>query len=118
MRRILFLLGLALPTALVAQADPGYRVGIVSESGDIVTWLKPGDGTLTVEKTIPVGIMPADIDGPHNLAVAPDNSAYYITIAHGTPFGSLWKLDAKTDTLIGRAKLEMFPTTIGLTPDG
>jgi DNA-binding beta-propeller fold protein YncE len=62
--------------------------------------------------------MPADIDGPHNLAVAPDNSAYYISIAHGTPFGSLWKIDAKTDTLIGRAKLEMFPTTIGLTPDG
>ena len=118
MRRILFLLGLALPPTLVAQADPGYRVGIVSESGDIVTWLKPGDGTLTVEKTIPVGIMPADIDGPHNLAVAPDNSAYYITIAHGTPYGSLWKLDAKSDTLIGRAKLEMFPTTIGLTPDG
>jgi DNA-binding beta-propeller fold protein YncE len=118
MRRILFLAGMALPTALVAQTDPGYRVGIVSESGDIVTWLKPGDGTLTVEKTIPVGIMPADIDGPHNLAVAPDNSAYYISIAHGTPFGSLWKLDAKSDTLIGRAKLEMFPTTIGLTPDG
>ena len=91
MRRILLLAGMALPTALVAQADPGYRVGIVSESGDIVTWLKPGDGTLTVEKTIPVGIMPADIDGPHNLAVAPDNSAYYITIAHGTPYGSLWK---------------------------
>src|SRR4030095_7895285 len=92
MRRILLLLGLALPTALVAQADPGYRVGIVSESGDIVTWLKPGDGTLTVEKTIPVGIMPADIDGPHNLAVAPDNSAYYITIVHGTPYASLWTL--------------------------
>jgi DNA-binding beta-propeller fold protein YncE len=110
--------GLMLSAAGLVAQEPGYRVGIVSESGDIVTWLKPGDGTLTVEKTIPVGIMPADIDGPHNLAVAPDNSAYYITIAHGTPYGSLWKLDAKTDTLIGRAKLEMFPTTIGLTPDG
>jgi DNA-binding beta-propeller fold protein YncE len=119
MKRLLALVGLVFPAVLAAQStDPGYRVGIVSESGDIVTWLKPGDGTLTVEKTIPVGIMPADIDGPHNLAVAPDNSAYYVTIAHGTPYGSLWKLDAKADTLMGRAKLEMFPTTIGLTPDG
>ncbi len=75
-------------------------------------------GTLVQEKVIPVGIMPADIDGPHNLTVSPDNRFYYISIAHGTPFGTLWKMDAATDTLAGRAPLEMFPTTIGLTPDG
>lgn len=108
---------LALTTSAAAQ-DPGYRIGIVSESGDIVTWMKPGDGTLTQEKVIPVGIMPADIDGPHNLAVSPDNRYYYISIAHGTPFGMLWKMDAASDTLVGRAPLEMFPTTIALTPDG
>jgi len=104
-------------TCLEAQ-EPGYRVGIVSESGDIVTWIKPGNGTLTREKVIPVGIMPADIDGPHNLAVSPDNRFYYISIAHGTPYGMLWKMDATSDTLVGRAPLEMFPTTIGVTPDG
>lgn len=119
MRRMLLIAGLLLPGALAAQgADPGYRVGVVSESGDIVTWLRPGDGTLTQEKVIPVGIMPADIDGPHNLTVSPDGRFYYISIAHGTPFGTLWKMDAASDTLAGRAPLEMFPTTIGLTPDG
>ncbi len=119
MRRLLLIAGLALPCALAAQgAEPGYRVGVVSESGDIVTWLRPGEGTLTQEKVIPVGIMPADIDGPHNLTVSSDSRFYYISIAHGTPFGTLWKMDAATDTLIGRAPLEMFPTTIGLTPDG
>jgi DNA-binding beta-propeller fold protein YncE len=118
MRRMLVLAGLLVPAALSAQADPGYRVGIVSESGDIVSWFKPGNGTLTPDRVIPVGIMPADIDGPHNLAVSPDNKFYYISIAHGTPFGSLWKMDATGDSLLGRAPLEMFPTTIGLTPDG
>ena len=117
MKQLLLLAALAAPATLSAQ-DPGYRVGIVSESGDIVTWLKPGNGTLTLDRVVPVGIMPADIDGPHNLAVAPDNKSYYISIAHGTPYGSLWKLDATTDTLLGRAPLEAFPTTIGLTPDG
>ena len=118
-KRMLLVAALLCPGVLVAQAtDPGYRVGIVSESGDIVTWIKPGDGTLTQEKVIPVGIMPADIDGPHNLAVSPDNRFYYMSIAHGTPFGMLWKMDATSDTLVGRAPLEMFPTTIGLTPDG
>jgi DNA-binding beta-propeller fold protein YncE len=115
---MLFVAGLLLPSGLAAQGDPSYRVGVVSESGDIVTWLKPGSGTLSPDRVVPVGIMPADIDGPHNLAVAPDNRFYYISIAHGTPFGSLWKMDARTDTLVGRAPLEMFPTTIGLTPDG
>ncbi len=104
--------------APLAAQEPGYRVGVVSESGDLVTWLRPGPGTLSQEKVIPLGIMPADIDGPHNLAVAPDQRFYYVSIAHGTPYGSLWKLDAATDTLVGRAPLEMFPTTIGLTPDG
>jgi DNA-binding beta-propeller fold protein YncE len=114
------LVGLALVssvTTLGAQ-DPGYRVGVVSESGDIVTWIKPGAGTLSPDRVIPVGIMPADIDGPHNITVSPDQKYYYISIAHGTPFGTLWKMDAKADTLIGRAPLEMFPTTISVTPDG
>lgn len=119
MKRLLVLAGILLPGAVAAQgADPGYRVGVVSESGDIVTWLKPGEGTLVQDKVIPVGIMPADIDGPHNITVSADNRFYYISIAHGTPFGTLWKMDAASDTLVGRAPLEMFPTTIGLTPDG
>ena len=37
---------LAAPVSGLAAQDPGYRVGIVSESGDIVTWIKPGNGTL------------------------------------------------------------------------
>ena len=117
--KAVLLAGLLGPAALVAQgADPGYRVGIVSESGDIVTWLRPGAASLVPDRVVPVGIMPADIDGPHNLAVAPDSRFYYMSIAHGTPYGSLWKMDARSDTLVGRAPLEMFPTTIGLTPDG
>jgi len=119
MRNIALLGCLLLPSVAAAQAaDPGYRVGVVSESGDIVTWLRPGPGTLVVDRVVPVGIMPADIDGPHNLTVSPNGRFYYVSIAHGTPFGTLWQLDALTDTLVGRAPLEMFPTTIGLTPDG
>lgn len=115
----LLALAAAVPASqLAAQDEAGYLVGVVSESGDQVTWLEPGPDGLTVARRVEVGIMPGSVDGPHNLAVAPDGSAYYVTIAHGTPFGSLWKLDAATDTLLGRAPVELFPTTIGLTPDG
>jgi DNA-binding beta-propeller fold protein YncE len=119
MRRHLALLGLVLTSPAQAQSDdPGYRIGVVSESGDVATWLKPTGTGLSVDRVVPVGIMPTDIDGPHNITVAPDQRSYFITVAHGTPFGSLWKMDASADSLLGRAQVELFPTTIALTPDG
>jgi DNA-binding beta-propeller fold protein YncE len=103
--------------------DPGtarfdYLIGVSSESGDIVSWIRPGPDSLAVERVVPVGIMPADIDGPHNVAMAPDQRSYYVTIAHGAPYGTLWRMDAAADTVLGRATLEFYPTTIALTPDG
>jgi len=113
------LLGSLLAAPLLAQqAEPRYKVAIVSESGDIVTWLKPNGHQLVVDRVVPVGIMPADIDGPHNIAMAPDMKSYFVTIAHGVPFGTLWRFDTATDSLIGRATVELFPTTIAVTPDG
>lgn len=119
--------GLGILTAILAgagtraagQAAPSYLVGVVSESGDIVSWFRPtADGGLALEREVPVGMMLADIDGPHHLAVTPDHRSYLVTVAHGVPAGTLWRLDARTDTLIGRAPLEHFPTTIAVTPDG
>jgi DNA-binding beta-propeller fold protein YncE len=107
----------AILTGLVTPS-PGYRVLVASESGDIVTELTWDGTTLAAAKVVPVGLMPADIDGPHNVTVAPDGSAWYVTIAHGTPYGSLWKMAAGSDSVLGRAQVEMFPTTIALTPDG
>jgi len=112
------LLSALLAVGAVAPADPEYRLVVVSESGDIITWIRVKDGRLETERVVPIGIMPADIDGPHNVRVAPDNKSYYVSVAHGTPYGSLWRLDAFNDTLIGRAPLEYFPTTISVTPDG
>jgi DNA-binding beta-propeller fold protein YncE len=119
--RAQWLVAAGLITAATASAQaPGqnYRVAIVSESGDIVTWLKPNGGNLTVERVVPVGIMPADIDGPHNIAILPDRKSYLVTIAHGVPFGTLWRYDVATDSVIGKATVELFPTTISVTPDG
>ncbi len=119
MSRQLVVLGVLLVSPALAQTvDRPYWVGVVSESGDVATWLKPVGNGLAVDRVVPVGIMPTAIDGPHNIAVSPDGKSYYITVAHGTPYGSLWKMDAAGDSLLGRAQVELFPTTISLTPDG
>jgi YVTN family beta-propeller protein len=104
--------------ALAAQAPADYRVGVVSESSDTITWLRPDGGSLVVDHVVPVGLMPTDNDGPHNITVARDGRSYYVTVAHGTPLGSLWKLATASDSVEGRATVELFPTTIGLTPNG
>jgi YVTN family beta-propeller protein len=109
---------LSLARPALAQTTSDYRLAVVSESGDIATWLRPTGAGLRVERVVPLGIMPSDIDGPHNITTAPDGRSYYVTIAHGTPFGSLWKLDATTDSVLGRVQVEQFPTTVSLTPDG
>jgi len=108
----------AVAGGVFASQSVGYRILVSSESGDIVTQLAWDGKALTTVKTVPVGIMPAGIDGPHNVAVSPDGRHWYVTIAHGTPYGTLWKLAADADTVLGRAPLELFPTTIALTPDG
>ncbi|MES2123960.1 MAG: YncE family protein [Gemmatimonadota bacterium] len=104
---------------LAAQAGADYRVGVVSESGDIVTWLRPeSGGRLALDRIVKIDPRPPEIDGPHNITTAPDQGSYYVSVSHGTPYGSLWRLDAHTDARIGTAPLEMYPTTIALTPDG
>ncbi|MGE3617061.1 MAG: YncE family protein [Gemmatimonadales bacterium] len=95
-----------------------FRVVVVSESGDVITWLRPEGNRRVVDRVVPVGIMPADIDGPHHVAMAPDMKSYFVTLAHGVPFGTLWRFDAANDTVMGRATVELFPTTIAVTPDG
>jgi YVTN family beta-propeller protein len=103
---------------VLGTQTPAYRIVVASESGDIVTQLAWDGKALTTVKVVPVGIMPADIDGPHNVAVSPDGKYWYVTIAHGTPYGTLWKMAVNGDTVVGKAPVEMFPTTIGLTPEG
>jgi YVTN family beta-propeller protein len=116
----LALLALVLMAPLARAQAPvfNYKLGVVSESGDIVTWIQPGLNSLKVDHVVPVGVMPADIDGPHNIFVSPDRKYYYITIAHGQPYGSLWQMVVDGDTVAGRAPVELFPTTVVTTPDG
>ena len=96
-----------------------YRLYVANESSDIVSRVVfYPDGGARVEREIPVGIMPADTDGPHGLVVSPDGEHWYVTIAHGTPDGWLWKFRTGADTLVSRTSLGRFPASMGTTPDG
>jgi DNA-binding beta-propeller fold protein YncE len=111
------------PLALRAQtaAQPparDYLVLVASESVDRVALVRFGPAGARVEREKYVGWSKMEVAGPHGVAVAPDAKSYFVTIAHGTPFGKLVKYDAATDTQLGSVMLGNFPATAQVSPDG
>ncbi len=74
-----------------AQAPAVYRVYVASEAADRITLLRFDGSGGRIEREIDTGVMPTDIDGPHGLAVSPDKRFFYVSLAHGQPFGSVLK---------------------------
>jgi DNA-binding beta-propeller fold protein YncE len=95
-----------------------YLALVASESVDEIAVLRFGPAGMRIERKNRTGIMPADVDGPHGVAVSPDGKYYYVSTAHGTPFGFLWKYALANDSLAGRVMLGNFPATMQITPDG
>ena len=95
-----------------------YRAYVASEAADVISVVRFGPQGLTLERTLPTGLMPNDIDGPHGVAMSPDGRSYFVSLAHGQPFGSVWKYSVADDTVLGQVTLGMFPATMQVTPDG
>ncbi|MEP6572706.1 MAG: YncE family protein [Gemmatimonadota bacterium] len=111
----------SLSVLLQAQATmpvPSLTVYVASEAVDNVSRVHFGPEGNIVEKVIPVDPRPSETDGPHNLNISPDGKYWYVSVAHGTPNGTLWKFDLGPDTLLGIATLSRFPATISFSPDG
>jgi DNA-binding beta-propeller fold protein YncE len=110
----------ATATTVQAVSPPtqDYLALVASESVDQIALVRFGPGGIRIEHTTTTGIMPSDVDGPHGVAVSPDGRFYYVSTAHGTPYGYLWKYSLANDSLAGRVMLGNFPATVQVTPDG
>jgi DNA-binding beta-propeller fold protein YncE len=75
------------------------------------------DGARLVRERV-IGKNGTDPDGPHGVGVAPDGRTYYVSTAHGTPNGTLWKLETESDKVIGQVELGSFPATVQVSADG
>jgi len=126
MSTLLLTLAATAGTAAVAVAQtmppspPTHRywVYVANESSDKVSRVRFGPDGITEERTIDVGIMPADLDGAHGLTVSPTGDFWYVSLAHGTPFGKVWKFRTGTDKLVDSTTVGLFPATMGITGDG
>ncbi len=106
------------PTPGAAQPTREYRAYVLSESVDEIAIVRFGPAGASVERTVPIGLSLMDPDGPHGVAVAPNGEFYFVSTAHGNPFGSLWKFRASTNEPVGRVELGNFPATVQVSPDG
>jgi DNA-binding beta-propeller fold protein YncE len=117
---VVLLVNLLLVPATAAQQPPDkdYLVYVVCESADKIALIRFGAKGAKIEREIPTGVMPNDIDGPHGVVVSPDKQFYYVSLGHGRPFGAVWKYSTKDDSVVGRVTLGFFPATMDITPDG
>ena len=107
--------GVSAPATAPAQ---DYLLYVVSESSDDVSLIRFGPSGARVESRFRIGLMPTEINGPHGVAVAPSKEHYFVSVGHGTPFGTLWKYTTADDRLLGRTTLGSFPASLAVSPDG
>jgi len=102
-----------------AAPDPprrNYFVYVCAESDDTVHLLRYGPGGFEEVAVIPVGAFPTETEGPHGINISPDGRYWYLSIAHGMPFGSVHKYETGTNEWIGDATLGLFPATMDMSP--
>ena len=95
-----------------------YTIAVASEGTDEISIISFGPNGATVQARVPIGLSATDPDGPHGLAVSPDREFYYVSTAHGAPYGSFWKLRTSDNAIVGRVTLGNFPATAQITPEG
>lgn len=101
------------------QPSKTYFVYLVCEGADKIAVVRFGPDGAMVDHTLHTGVMPgADISGPHGIVMSPDRQFYYVTIAHGRPYGQALKYRTKDDAVVGHVTLGNFPATVDITPDG
>lgn len=92
-----------------------YYVYVAAESEDEVALMKFDGVKAEIIETIPVGVWPAENEGPHGLSVSPDGKHWYLSLAHGNPYGTLYKYSTETNKVVGQTKLGIFPATMQIS---
>ncbi|NGP75781.1 YncE family protein [Balneolaceae bacterium YR4-1] len=100
----------------IGQAQ-NYYLYVALESEDEVSLIRYDGETNqgTIKETIKVGVYPTENEGPHGLTVSPDGDYWFVSIAHGNPYGKLWKYNTETNELVGQTELGMFPASMEIS---
>ncbi|HEV2883988.1 MAG TPA: hypothetical protein VGW36_03970 [Pyrinomonadaceae bacterium] len=110
--------GVVISAFAQTKPDKDYLVYVLSEAADKISLIRFGPNGARIDHELSTGDMPVDIDGPHGIAISADKRFYYVSLAHGRPFGTVWKYSTTDDRVLGRTRLGFFPATMDLSADG
>lgn len=111
--------GLEAQATKPAPPKATYWAYVGAESADLIHRIRFGPEGASVEKTIGVGELAAEMEGPHGLAISRDGKYLHMTTGHGFPDGKYWRYELGPDTLVGPGVLlGNFPASIDISPDG
>lgn len=114
---LLFICAAALASAQT-KPDKDYLVYVLSESADRIALVRFGPDGARVDHDLHTGEMPTDLNGPHGIAISPDKKFYYVSLAHGRPFGTIFKYSVDGDRVVGETTVGLFPATLDISKDG
>ena len=107
------------------------KIVVTNNGEDSITWIDLE--TLEVVATTPVGLFPAEREGPHHGAAAPDGSAVFVGLSNfvpmggggphgshgtGTADGYVLAIDPATGSLAAATLVDRNPGDVRITPDG
>lgn len=114
------LAGLAGGAPALGQDEPAadYYFYVAAESEDQVSLIRFGPSGTTIVQDVPVGLYPTETDGPHGIAVDRTGSNWYVSIAHGQPYGEVHRYSTQTNERTGRVQVGLFPATMAVSAGG
>ena len=92
-----------------------YYVYCAAESEDEVALIRFDGKKAYVEKRIQVGVWPVEIEGPHGITISPEGDYWYLSMAHGMPYGHLYKYETGSDDMVDRVELGLFPASMEIS---
>lgn len=103
-------------SAVTAAHERTYTAYVACESSDEV-YIVDFDGKQAQTRDVfEVGYQATEVEGPHGLTIGPAGDYWYCSIAHGKPFGMLYKYRVDSNALVGECELGMFPATMQISP--
>lgn len=94
-----------------------YHVYVTAESDDEVYQVAfdAEQQKGSVSDVIPVGEYPTENEGPHGINIGLDGEYWYLSVAHGNPYGWLYKFKTGSNEYITRTELGMFPASLEIS---
>jgi DNA-binding beta-propeller fold protein YncE len=114
---VISLLVLLLAISVTDVFGQTYHVYVTAESDDEVYQIAFDGQTQkgSISDIISVGQYPTENEGPHGINVGLDGEYWYLSIAHGNPYGWLHKFKTGSNKFISRTQLGMFPASMEIS---